>query len=252
MELTKALEALNLSKNEAKVYVGLLPLGLTTAGPIVSAVKLHRQLVYQALETLAQKNLVSFVIKNNRKHFQATSPKELVRLAKQQTVAAEAILPVLMQLKATAGDQIEVRTLYGASGFYDNLVDITESAARTDKTIRIIGGANDRSFYETLGDRYADYVALQKKFAVKKFLIAPESAATEFKQKFAYEPGNILRTMAEGLTAPIYTRITPEMVSIEIYLREPIVVQIINRALAAGYIEHFQLLWKQASAPTAR
>ena len=69
MDLTTTLEQLDLSKHEAAVYIELLKLGLTNAGPVVAATKLHRQLVYEALERLTNQKLASFVIKNNRKYF---------------------------------------------------------------------------------------------------------------------------------------------------------------------------------------
>jgi sugar-specific transcriptional regulator TrmB len=240
------LQNLGLSKNESTVYVELLKLGSTNAGPIVSNTKLHRQLVYEALDKLVGKKLASFVIKNNRKHFQAASPSSILKLIEEKEEMAKQIIPELTRLQTESVDRIEVRTLHGQKGFFDNLKDVVASAKRTDKIMRIIGGGKDLDFYTVVGNRYQEYVDLLQKSKVKKYLIAPTSLSDEFKKKFAKEPGNILKTMDWGLSAPTYTRVTQEMVAIEIYTTNVTIIQIHNKAIAKSYLEHFELLWKQA------
>lgn len=53
---------LGLTTNEATVYDCLLGLGITTAGKIIKKTHLHRNIVYDNLEKLIKKGLVSFVI----------------------------------------------------------------------------------------------------------------------------------------------------------------------------------------------
>ena len=68
-ELTK----LGLTLNEAKVYFALLELGSTNAGEIIKKTKLHRNIVYDKLDKLIEKGLVSFVTIKNIKQFEVTS-----------------------------------------------------------------------------------------------------------------------------------------------------------------------------------
>ncbi len=246
MNIQKSLEELGLNKNESTVYLGLLPLGRVTAGPLVRNTKLHRQIVYQSLERLKEIGLVTVVLKQRRQHFQACSPRNLTAFVERKSEIADKLLPILLALQAKSNDRLEVRVLNGQKGFFDNLQGIIESAARTDKAIRIIGGAKDSDFYAVLGDLYDDYIRLLRKYGVKKQLIAPENFSKEFKKKFVNEKGSVLRTLASGLSSPTYTRITPEMVSIEIYSEEPTVIQIYNKATARGYLDHFELLWNQS------
>ena len=70
MHIIEALSDFDLAPNEAHVYVELLSMGLTTAGPIIDATKLHRQLVYNALDRLDSLGLATVQRKNNRKHFE--------------------------------------------------------------------------------------------------------------------------------------------------------------------------------------
>ena len=248
MDHIKALEHLDFTKNESIVYVALLELGMINVGPIVKKTGLHRQIIYQALETLGQKGYVLSVEKSGRKHFQSVSPDIILKRVEEKVETVKQLLPELMSLRSRANDAVEVRTLYGKQGFITNLKEVLLSAERSDKIIRIIGGARDEDFYTIIGDWYSEYVALAKKYGVTKKLIAPKANAAKFKQKFAEEYGNHLRYLGVGLSAPTYTRMTPEMVTTEIYIpgRDVTVIQIRSAATARAYIEHFNLLWEQA------
>ncbi|HQH27199.1 MAG TPA: hypothetical protein PLP17_07365, partial [Oligoflexia bacterium] len=184
MELEKALQSLGLGRHAARVYPALLGLGLTNAGPVVSATKLHRQFVYQALDELCSLKLASCVIKNNRERFQAAPPGALIAALKEKERLAQQIMPRLEALQAEQDDRLEVRTLYGSEALFENLREIAESAARTDGILRIIGGASDYMFYNMLGKNYDGYAKLVQRLRVKKHLIAPEDGSEEFKARF--------------------------------------------------------------------
>ena len=68
---TTLLEELGLTKNESKVYLALLELGSTAAGPLIKKIGMHRAAVYDIIDLLTGKGLVSYVIKANRKYFEA-------------------------------------------------------------------------------------------------------------------------------------------------------------------------------------
>jgi sugar-specific transcriptional regulator TrmB len=70
------LNKLGLSKNESKVYLALLDLGSTNAGEVIKKTKLHRNIVYDNLDRLIEKGLVSFIKIKNIKHFETTPSEE--------------------------------------------------------------------------------------------------------------------------------------------------------------------------------
>lgn len=245
-ELKQNLNALGLSKNEASVYYALLQSGLSQAGPLVKATKLHRMLVYEALNRLSDMGLVSIVHKKNIKIFHATDPSALIHKTRGLAELAKTVVQELHALQKKS-DVVSVRTLVGREGFITNLQEVVESAARQkDNTMCIIGGARDSDFYETIGDWYDDYIELLKKHRVKKRLLAPGSFSDIFKKKYSKEQGTELRTVPQGLSSPTYTRITEEMVTIELYYPSIVIIQIQNKAVAQSYLDSFELLWKQA------
>ena len=76
--MLETLQKLGLSKNESKVYLVLLELGLSSTKPIIERTNLHRQIVYDTLSSLIEKGLVSYVIQANRKYFKASNPKQFL------------------------------------------------------------------------------------------------------------------------------------------------------------------------------
>jgi len=75
---TKPLEKIGLTKSEIRVYLALLKLGQTTAGPIVDEAKVTRSKIYDILERLKNKGLVSYITKESTKYFSAADPKSLL------------------------------------------------------------------------------------------------------------------------------------------------------------------------------
>ncbi len=77
MDITTLRNA-GLTDGEIKVYLALLQLGLSTTGPIVQKSGIAKSIVYPILEKLIQKGLVSYIVKEKTKHFQASDPDKLL------------------------------------------------------------------------------------------------------------------------------------------------------------------------------
>jgi sugar-specific transcriptional regulator TrmB len=75
---TKILEDIGLSKNEIKVYFTLVELGQSSAAPIIKKSGISNSKIYPTIERLIKKGLVSYILKNNKKHFSASDPENLI------------------------------------------------------------------------------------------------------------------------------------------------------------------------------
>ena len=248
MQLIEALQSFDLNRNEAKVYVELLGLGLTNVGPVVTKTKLHRQQVYQALSKLEDLNLASSVLKNNRKYFQASSPTEINKLVEKKQSVASQIIPELQKIRAHSEDQLEVRFLYGEKGFCDHLKASVESAASGDGLMQIIGGVDENKFRETVGKFYEEYLELLDEGKVRRRAITPKCRDKTLQEKFLAEKRTELKLYKSALSSPTYTRITSSMTSLEIFSDDIIVVQIYNKKVSQSYREHFEILWEHAES----
>ncbi len=103
---TDILNQLGLTNSEVKVYFALFELESSTVGPLSEKAKVQDSKIYSILEKLKEKGLVSFVIKNNVKHFQASSPQNLIRLLNEKE---EHILEQKKELENTILPQIEAK-----------------------------------------------------------------------------------------------------------------------------------------------
>ncbi len=78
------LKRIGLSLNEIKVYTALIELEKSTATKIVKKARIPNSKVYPVLDKLINKGLVSYTIKNNVKHFQPTSPENLLEIIERK------------------------------------------------------------------------------------------------------------------------------------------------------------------------
>lgn len=73
----KFLEDIGLTKNEVKVYLSLLKIGQTTTSRIIKDVGINTSKVYESLERLLKKGLVSYTIIKNKKSWNAENPEKI-------------------------------------------------------------------------------------------------------------------------------------------------------------------------------
>jgi len=247
-DLLQVLQDFGLTLYQAKVYLVLLELGATTAGPIVRKVGFHRQLVYSALEILETNQMVFVSSRNNRKIFVAAKPEVLVEKQLERMRKVQLALPKLKKLSPKASDQVNVEVLAGKDGFLRRLFLLIDSAARTDKVLRVVADVRDVDVYGIIGDSYKDYYEYSRKNKVKKRLIAPNSSATNaYRDKLTKEVGSELRISNESLSIPTATAITSEVVVFDIFSEEVTSVLIWNQTLAKSYLKNFEILWKAAT-----
>ncbi|MBU0615724.1 MAG: hypothetical protein KJ601_06530 [Nanoarchaeota archaeon] len=120
-----------LSKNEAAVYVLLLKSDQSLASDIAKKTDISRPHVYDSMNKLIEKGLVSYVIKNNKRYFSAANPKELLKYledekekidAKQEEV--KALLPNLLNIQKEQKPKVSVEVYEGKEGIKTVLMDI--------------------------------------------------------------------------------------------------------------------------------
>src|SRR3989338_5967902 len=81
---TEVLTKIGLTNNEVKVYLDLLGMWSTSAGDLIKKVELHRTAVYDILERLIEKGLVTYVIIGRIKHFEVVETRQLLDYIEHQ------------------------------------------------------------------------------------------------------------------------------------------------------------------------
>lgn len=72
------------NKNEAKVYFSLIKFGKTDAHQLIQNTKFHKNIVYDNLDKLIEKGLVTYVIENGRRVYKMASSEILVEFFEEQ------------------------------------------------------------------------------------------------------------------------------------------------------------------------
>jgi len=102
----KILEKSGFTQGEIRIYLALLEIGETSTGAIIKKSKITGSKVYEILEKLIEKGLVSYIIRKKTKYFQASSPKRLLDYInkkeqglKRERKEIESIIPRLEELQ---------------------------------------------------------------------------------------------------------------------------------------------------------
>jgi len=92
MNYERTLQEAGLTSSESKVYLSLLRKGSLTKTPLVKESQISPSKVYEVINKLIVKGLVSEVMQDGIRHFTAASPlkiKEYLQRKKQEIVRAE-------------------------------------------------------------------------------------------------------------------------------------------------------------------
>ncbi|PIN80405.1 hypothetical protein COV11_04110 [Candidatus Woesearchaeota archaeon CG10_big_fil_rev_8_21_14_0_10_30_7] len=242
---TAVLEELGLTKNEIKVYLALLELGNTPAGLLIKKVGMHRAAVYDLVDLLIDKGLVSFVIQANRKYFEAQDPDRLleyIEFKRQKLLIKEEklkkILPEL-QLKRKLSREEQEGTLYkGKKGLKSIFEDILK-----EKMPWFVFGATGQ-FKELFHAYFIHFHEKRKKSKIPLKIIFNK----EVKKQQREEELKLcqIRYLPKSYISPSTTYIYGDKVAIINWSSEPIAFVMRSKQVAYSYKSFFDILWQQA------
>jgi len=134
------LENIGLTKSEIKVYISLLKIGDSSAGNIVIKSKTANSKIYEVLEKLIDKGLVSFFLKDKVKHYKAASPNIILEYLKEKKEKIQKqesdisnILPYLMEFQQEDEEKKEVALFSGPKGVKTAFKNMTDKMTSEDE-----------------------------------------------------------------------------------------------------------------------
>lgn len=124
-------EEIGLSPNEAKIYEVLVKHAEMSVSAISVAGSIHRRNVYDALNRLIEKGLVSQIFQKNENLYRAVHPQKLLDVVKEKETKLQKILPTLSaQYEATPAK--EAAFIYkGLEGYKNYMRDLVRVAEPT-------------------------------------------------------------------------------------------------------------------------
>ena len=118
------LKEIGLADNEIKIYLALLKNGAMNPLNIAKITELHRGYVYDSLERMQVKGIVTSLTINKKKHFQAVSPTKILDHMRLKITNFEEIIPKLNSLQKKLGEETSVEMYKGKKAYRYLFIDI--------------------------------------------------------------------------------------------------------------------------------
>lgn len=239
------LEELDLTKNEIRVYLALLELGTSSAGNLIKMVGMHRAAVYDIIDLLIKKGLVSYIIKANRKYFEAQDPDRLIEYvnSKRQELDVKEkelkkIIPEL-QLKRKLSKEEQEGTIYqGKKGLKSIFEDILK-----DKKEWVVFGASGR-FKEMFHAYFIHFQNRRVRLKIPLKIIFSEEIKEEKREKEL--KFSKIRYLPSSYLMPSTTYVYGDKIVIINWSSEPIAFLMRSKQVAESYRNFFEILWNSA------
>lgn len=223
----------------------MLELGSSSTGPIVEKSGAASSKIYEVLEKLMQKGLVSVVIKSGVKHYESASPKRILDYLKEkqqtieeQTKNVEALLPELEMKQTLSKNKSETLVFKGLKGAQTAFDNILHKCNKGDELIALGFSDVDETF--------------------QNFLIRFHKRRVKHGSKFRAVFGPSLGPMVKILNNLPGTKVKviPQMgntVATLVYkdtvlfsmAKDRLWIQVQNQGLADTMLERFENVWDQ-------
>ncbi len=244
------LQELGLTQREIKVYLALLELGITTTGPIIKKSGVPNSKIYEILESLQNKGLVSWVIKGKTKYFQASSPRQLLTSLRDKERKVEEVLPQLEMKQKLGQSKKSVELFEGVKAIRSMLQGLVQETKKGENWYGFSTG--ETSTNEEIEDFYEWWGALKINIGLKDHLLISLSNKKEFKDSLSKDAKRALEKYESlkfsNIAFPGDTAIFRNYVIIFNWEGIPTATLITNENLANQYKDFFLGIWKKAKS----
>ena len=238
-----------LTRNEAKAYIAILELGECKSGNIIKKSEIRTGRIYDILNSLASKGLISFIIRNNVKHFLAAEPtvlldylhaKEMKQKLTEESLLRE--LPKIIQRKRMGEKIPRVEVYEGVAGFKTALnttLDNTPKGEEADvlSSPKLLIDLTEPFLQKFHRKRIAK--GIPARFIYKSSTI--ETAIRRSKLKLSK-----VKILPPEITDPAYLYISGDYVITGFIGEKPITILIKSPEIAKGYRSYFDFLWERS------
>ncbi|MHA1703915.1 MAG: TrmB family transcriptional regulator [Promethearchaeota archaeon] len=234
-----ALEAIGLHKNEILIYIDLIKIGSSSAHDIATRTKIHRPNVYDTLEKLTKKGIVTQSIEKNKKIFYPVSPKSLINYLKQKEYNLQEIIPEMEKIHSKPKEERKVTMSEGIR----SIRNILDSFLEIGEPIYVYG--IPKNAIEDLGGFIRDFHERRIKKGISMKHVYNKNAYERIK-----ELNNLELTEAKYLPSLYDTTTTTNICGnkvVLIFWEDPVCAIIIeNASIANSYKKYFDIVWEEA------
>jgi len=247
--IEQELMSLGLTEGEAKAYIAMIETGSSTVGPIAKKSGISYSKIYEVLQRLIDKGVVSFIVKGKMKYFQAINPSLLHRFLDRQIIEIEKnkdklkeIVPQLEKHFKSSEEKHEAEIFVGFKGLRTAYEKMYENLKKGEEGLFLYVRKND--FSKAVDDFYLNMAPFYKKIGIKfKGIGTKEWARSDYPKKTK----SFIDVKWVDFPLPGNVDIYRDYL-MQITWREskPIAVLIQNKEVAENYTNYFNEIWKIA------
>jgi sugar-specific transcriptional regulator TrmB len=244
--MEEELRLLGLIDVEIKIFLTLIKIGESLASDIAKKANVPRGSIYDVLERLEQKGMVSHVVKDYKKYFSAANPKTILEDLEYKKQRIKNILPQLEQYKKDSDVGVSKSEIYtGKEGMKTILNMVLE-----EKEIFVLGAS--RKTTEVLPyfmNHWFKERAIRK---IKVKIIYNDTSAIrksieEHRENLYITKEWEMKFLHVDYLSDIMTVVFGEKVMLATWKKEePSAILIQNKDIAETYKEYILNLWKIA------
>lgn len=235
----EALHHIGLTKTEAKIYLMLVDITKAQAGVLSRKTGIHRRSVYDALDRLIEKGLVSYILENDKRYYLATNPQRIQEIIDLQQQQITTLMPTLLAKFEEQKDKQETLFFRGKAG----IKEIFEDQIREKKPVYVIGGSHEAKIH--LKYYIPHYTNNRVKHKIKLHMIyAGEKHQVPV-------PLSTVRYLPKHFFSLASTNIWSDRAAIILWLpHDPVAIMIKQPDIAKTFKNYFDVMWKVATDET--
>jgi sugar-specific transcriptional regulator TrmB len=243
--LGQYLKSLDFTPSDESVYAALIETGPTHAGELIKRTRLHRNVVYTALQHLADRKLVTEKLSKGKKLFSINSPQALADEYQKKAALAKLASELIQKQLPEKIDEITIHQ--GNEEYLDLLTGIIRTMP-VKSTKYVLGTGGEAFMTETMLPIWKQYHKAAKERGLKIKMIGYEPQRKSIDPDIQREGIYEMRYLPQNLENPSGVHIYPEagIILNIIYSDEqnPVTaIKMNNKKLVDGYLNLFNNLW---------
>ncbi|MBT4604583.1 hypothetical protein HOC01_03010 [archaeon] len=253
LEYGGLLEGLGFTGSEVKVYFALLGLGQSTTGSIVKKSGVGSGKVYQVLDKLILKGLVSYVVRNKVKEFAAQDPKNLLRFVQSEMARLslkekklKEIMPILEEEFTQTREEVHAEVFEGIKGFKTCYEFILSEVSKGSEGVKheevLVLGAPQEALDKFKGYLY-DWNERREEAKVPIKILYNGGMKQKAKNSFSRAK---VKYLEKGDESPAWILVSGDYVVTMHVHGSPICFLLKDKTSAKSYRAQFAALWKTA------
>jgi len=243
---THLLESLGLTKNEALVYITLVKTGSSKTGQLLKESGINTGKIYDILNSLKKRGLVSETIINKVKHFSASPSEKLLEyinakkeILKKEENTVKSLIPQIELIRKSKTETTLTEVYTGVNGFKSAIAEANKTLNPRDEILAMGVRSSKGEPFNTIWKQWAKET-LPKNH--ERVLFSEKGDFYEFKLKSKYSKIRLLES-----STPTAMTIFGKQSALILRYDEPVrVIFIKDKMMVATFISLFEQLWKIA------